>query len=579
VKQRVKSFIFAIGLMISAFATPLAAQQSWIQVESQRTVTATRDRAQFFATTLPDTRAFLTKTGWYAIVIGPMSGAQAKTTLARLKSSGQIPPDSLITKGESYISQLWPLSTGAQSPTTATEDTNPQPDASVGAALIPDPDLNATRKLERKWTRTQKKQYQSYLVWTGDYAGAIDGSYGRGTRRSIRSFQTRNGFQPTGWMTGQQRDLLVKQHDDAYARLGVEKVRNLDAGIEILMPTNLVAFSRFEPPFAIYGAKNDSKVEVRLISQKANAATLADLYDRMSAMDFVPADGYRRKKRTWFVLSGRNDRVVSYTYVKLKKGLLKGFSLIWPPEQSRDMQPLATMMYDSFTPIQNYVLGDTVREDTGENGPQDLASGLDTPEPDRAQSGFRVNADGIIITSATAVQGCSRLTSNDGATNLEVLSQSALLKLAVLRPETPTSNAAYALFSDEAPDPGVPVSVAGFSYPEVMDIAALNYGTLTDVGTTAGNPNDIRVSAYLEAGDTGGPVLDDRGAVIGMQMHPAADATPANAANVVLKARSITDLLDSQKITYQINRGLDSISAEDMADMAGKFTVKISCWK
>ena len=88
-------FIAASGVI-----SPAAAQgQFWLQVESQRSIKDTRDRAQFFAGKFADTKAFLTTTGWYAIVIGPMTETDANDTLSRLTSDGQIPGDSLVTDG------------------------------------------------------------------------------------------------------------------------------------------------------------------------------------------------------------------------------------------------------------------------------------------------------------------------------------------------------------------------------------------------------------------------------------------------------------------------------------------------
>ena len=55
------------------------------------------------------------------------------------------------------------------------------------------------------------------------------------------------------------------------ARLGAEKVRDLDAGIEVLMPLALVEFDRFDPPFVHYRAKDRSRLEVLLISQEGDS--------------------------------------------------------------------------------------------------------------------------------------------------------------------------------------------------------------------------------------------------------------------------------------------------------------------
>ena len=575
--QVTKTLILALGLCILFMASGVQAQISWIQVESQRSINDTKARAQVYAAEFPQTKAFSTQTGWYAIVLGPMDAAEAQTTLTRLKADGQIPRDSLITDGGTHISQLWPLSDGSSTPAVTTAETTPEPDA---PALIPDPDLNQSQKIERNWSRDEKILLQSYLIWTGDYEGALDGAYGPGTRRSIRLFQECNGFEATGVFTEDQAALLAQKFTQAMARLGAEKVRDLDAGIEVLMPLALVEFDRFDPPFVHYRAKDRSRLEVLLISQEGDSASLAGLYDVMETFDFVPSEGYRTQKAGWFVLSGRDENIISYTYVRLQDGALKGFSLIWTPEIDRDIQPFVAQMYESFTPIQSYVLGDAVIPDTGQDGPTNLAEGLETQMPDHAQTGFIVNDAGFVVAHSSVVDGCSQLSMLNSQTELELLARSTDLSLAILKPKTAYEPAGIVHFSSEAPERGANVSIAGFSFPEVMTVASLNYGTLSDVSDAAGTANEVAMTAYLEDGDIGGPVLDDRGAVIAMHVRRADKiGNQPVSMNYAVKSNFITGFLDRHNVAYKKAVGTDALAPEDMASWAGDFTVKVSCWK
>ena len=515
-----------------------------------------------------------------------MDAADAQSTMARLKAEGRIPRDSLITDGGTHISQLWPLSDGsgtvvetATETGTVTEPASEPEAAPATPAVIPDPDLNASRRAENSWSRDEKILMQSYLIWTGDYEGALDGAYGPGTRRSIRLFQDRNGFEATGVFTADQAALLTRKYTDAMARLGAENTRDLDAGIEVLMPLKLVAFDRFDPPFVHYRATDGSRLEVLLISQVGDGATLGGLYDVMETFDFVPREGYRAKKRDWFVLSGRDENIISYTYARLDDGAVKGFSLIWTPDIDRDMQPFVTQMYESFTPIQTYVLGDAVIPDTGLDGPTNLAEGLETLMPDRAQTGFIVNASGIVVAHASVVDGCSQMSILNNKIELELLARSTDLNLAILKPKSAYEPADIAHFSSEPPERGADVSIAGFSFPEVMTVASLNYGTLSDVSGAASSASEIAMAAYLEDGDIGGPVLDDRGAVIAMQVRRADKiGNQPVSMNYAVRSSSITGFLDRHGVAYEKAVGFDALAPEDMAAWAGDFTVKVSCW-
>ena len=444
---------------------------------------------------------------------------------------------------------------------------------------LPDPDLRATRALERTWTRDQKMEYQTYMVWTGDYTSGIDGSYGRGTRKAIKAFQAREGYEATGYLTEAQVLLLKKRYDDKVAFLGIETLSNTDAGVEMKFPANLVTFDKFDPPFVRFKPKSDSKVKMMLISQQGGRDVLKSLYDIMETFDYIPPDGYRVRKRTWFVLSGRNDKVVSYTYAKTTANTVKGFTLIWPPAMDDVMQPLAEQMYNSFTTLDSYVLDETLGYGQGDDQPVDLTTGIDTATPQSAATGFVVSKDGVIVTNSANIETCKRVTIGD-TVDLDLIARNRQMELAVLKPASAYTPRSFALFSDEKPQLGAEVTVAGFSFPQVMDVATLNYGTLTAMTGRGGDETSLRVSAFLETGDTGGPVLDDRGAVIGMRLARSDQETGLpEYVNFALRAEPIMALLDRHNLTYGRAKSFDSVAPEDLAYMAGDFTVKVSCWK
>jgi peptidoglycan hydrolase-like protein with peptidoglycan-binding domain len=606
IRQTSLSFGLVLVLLFGALPSPSVAQnQFWIQVESQNNIRDTKNRAQFFARDFPDTRAFATSSGWYAIVIGPLTRNAADGELTNLIAGNQIPNDSFVSDGSSFRNQLWPLvantdtTSGAVVVSEAVADDTTETtsgtivvseavtDAATETVIVEveagptkDPDLKATKKLERSWTRDEKKQYQTFMAWTGDYLSAIDGSYGPGTRKAIKSFQDREGFENTGFLTGDQVALLENRYNTIVDSLGLGQLRDLDAGVELLYPANLVEFERFEPPFVHYKTKSNSEVRMMLISQEGGRAVLASLYEIMETFDFIPPDGYRVKKRDWFVLSGRNDDVVSYTYVKTDRKTVKGFTIVWPPKRDTEMQPLATAMYNSFNPLKEYVLDETLGYGDTDDQPVDLTTGLETPSPDSSASGFFINPEGVILSHIANISTCSRVTINEGTVALSVVAKDDNLGLAILKPTAEYTPKSYALFSDEAPELAANITVAGFSFPEVMEIATLNYGTLTDTDGRMGEVSEIRISAFLEDGDTGGPVLDDRGAVIGMQLLRAGENTGQPAyVNFALKAVQITQLLDSLGLVYANSTSFDALHDVDLAFMAGDFTVKISCWK
>ena len=71
-------------------------------------------------------------------------------------------------------------------------------------------------------------------------------------------------------------------------RFGFEKVTDTLAGINLILPRNLVNFSNYAPPFARYTPFDNSKTSILLISQEGSRDTLAQIYAQLMEFDTVP---------------------------------------------------------------------------------------------------------------------------------------------------------------------------------------------------------------------------------------------------------------------------------------------------
>ncbi|MEZ5869689.1 MAG: peptidoglycan-binding domain-containing protein [Defluviimonas denitrificans] len=61
-------------------------------------------------------------------------------------------------------------------------------------AVLPDETPAEARRSEALLTGDDRKELQEALQWYGHYAGAIDGAFGPGTRRSMAEWQTAEGL-------------------------------------------------------------------------------------------------------------------------------------------------------------------------------------------------------------------------------------------------------------------------------------------------------------------------------------------------------------------------------------------------
>jgi len=68
----------------------------------------------------------------------------------------------------------------------------------------------------------------------------------------------------------------------------------------------------------------------------------------MQTLEIVPVEGQRVKRADSFTLRGTSDTLESYTYAKLARGYVKGFTLVYPPARATDMARVIEIMQDSF---------------------------------------------------------------------------------------------------------------------------------------------------------------------------------------------------------------------------------------
>ena len=87
--------------------------------------------------------------------------------------------------------------------------------------------------------------------------------------------------------------------------LGLERVVDRATGIALRLPTKVVDFARYAPPFAHFDPVGDLDARVLLISQSGDRTTLNGLYDVMQTLEIVPETGPRSLERDGFTWSAR----------------------------------------------------------------------------------------------------------------------------------------------------------------------------------------------------------------------------------------------------------------------------------
>ena len=592
-----KRFAILIALVIFGWLHPVLAQDAsdevvWVQIEAHSNIEEALERAQAFSSVIPDVNGFTLGRGWFGIVLGPYVRADANRVLQVYRSERVIPRDSFIALTTNLGQQYFPPGADVLQTGTFTAEEQPQAveaPAAPAATVEPEPEPapeperpapDETRqealRSERALTRAERDQLQIALAWAGYYRGGIDGAFGRGTRGAMQSWQEDNDFEPTGVLTTLQRAALIQQYNAVLDGLGMTLVDDNRAGIQIELPMEIVQLDTYQSPFAQYnGTGKIEGAQVLLISQEGTQNTLFGLYDIMQTLEVVPLDGERSRNSSNFRIVGQNDRIVSETVASLRNGHVKGFTLIWPVGDEERRTRVLERMEASFNRLPG-VLESTAGAD--EVQAIDLVSGLQIRKPRLSRSGFFVDQAGTVVTTAEAVANCGRITIDED-TEADVRNVDAASGVAVLVPRTELAPLAIAQFSTNRPRINSRVTVAGYSFEGVLNAPSLTDGALSDLQGLGGEETVDRLSIKVLPGDAGGPVLNNRGQIVGMVKSKVetARALPEDvtfsADNAALQA-----VLSAAGVQVETSASETVLDPVDLAAAATGMTVLVSCW-
>ncbi|WP_288925043.1 serine protease [uncultured Maritimibacter sp.] len=572
------------GLMGSTSA--FAQDTFWVQVEANTTLTEAQNATRLYDAELDDVVGFrLGASGWYATALGPYSETEAAAVLVDLIRSGAVPGDAYVSDGAAFGQQFWPV--GANSRTEVDETpavTETQAEAPVIVAepepepepIVPEETPQEARQSEAQLDREAREALQIALQFEGFYTSGIDGAFGPGTRGAMAAWQEAKGYEATGILTTRQRDELIGDYNAVFDSLALASVMDQDAGIELIMPTAMVDFDRYEAPFAHY--EGDQGVRVVLISQSGGQSTLYGLYDILQSLEVVPTQGERSRGENSFEITGSNRDIVSYTYAEVVDGAVKGYMLIWPTGDEKRRNIALSAMKDGFASTGPTVLDDNAGLDEAMQS-VDLVSGLEIRRADRARTGFYVAGDGTVLTTTEAVAGCSQITL-DESYPASVVATDEALGAAIVKPEQALAPLAVASLSSGEPRIKSDLAVAGYSFGGRLSSATLTFGQLADIKGLDGEDNVYRLDLEAQDGDAGGPIVDNAGMVLGMLKSDSDGSRQfPDEVSFATKAPALAAFLEANGVVTEPVIPASSLSPHALAVKAADMSVLVSCWE
>lgn len=201
----------------------------------------------------------------------------------------------------------------------------------------------------------------------------------------------------------------------------------------------------------------------------------------------------------------------------------------------------------------------------------------------RFGSGFIVSKQGYVLTNNHVVEGCKNLVTSEG-NSLTVVDRRTSVDLALLKLDV--IPASVAVFRSGAP-PKVGDTVFAFGFPLPYILSSEGNISTGIISATAGVNNNVQlvqISAPVQPGSSGGPLLDSSGHIIGVvvaKLDSLATArltgdVPQNI-NFAVHWTEVKAFLDEEKIEYLHAPSSGQVEARLIADRARQFTVRIEC--
>jgi uncharacterized protein len=199
-------------------------------------------------------------------------------------------------------------------------------------------------------------------------------------------------------------------------------------------------------------------------------------------------------------------------------------------------------------------------------------------------SGFFVSNAGYLITNNHVVRECSEV--HLDKRNLKVVNVDAKADLALLLDSKQPPSAA-SLRGGKGPRLGESVVAMGYPLHQILGgRLVVTTGVISALEDLERDDKNIQISAPIQPGNSGGPVLGQDGAVVGVVVSTLDAIKFANAmgelpqnVNFAVSLAAVRALLKANKIAYaSSDSGARKDTAEISAAGAG-YTVLLECWK
>ncbi|AUC99467.1 trypsin-like peptidase domain-containing protein [Bradyrhizobium sp. SK17] len=203
-------------------------------------------------------------------------------------------------------------------------------------------------------------------------------------------------------------------------------------------------------------------------------------------------------------------------------------------------------------------------------------------------TGFVVSSSGHVVTNHHVINGCSEITGNlsgEAPVKLRLVSGDETNDLALLQAPSPFKDVAK--IRQNAIPVGNGVVAIGYPYHGLLTSDfTVTTGIVSSLSGILNDTRFLQISAAVQPGNSGGPLFDLGGGVVGVVAAKLDAVTVARATgsipeniNFAIKTGALRDFLDNSAVQYQTTEWHDASKREtsEIAKDARGYTLLITC--
>lgn len=208
--------------------------------------------------------------------------------------------------------------------------------------------------------------------------------------------------------------------------------------------------------------------------------------------------------------------------------------------------------------------------------------------PASTGTGFVVSSQGHLLTNNHVVDGCRAIRTNSeaGKRQLTVVGTDPGNDLALLKLPSPSPSIAN-FREGRNIRPGDGVVVVGFPLHGLLASEAnVTTGTLSALAGIRNDTRFLQITAPVQPGNSGGPLLDQSGNVVGVvvgkldavKLAKATGDIPQNI-NFAINAGVAKSFLDSHSVEYGTGASIKKLESAEIGAAAKRFTLLVECYR